>query len=98
VTWGKGIAYPLIGDKVRLRRAQHDRFDDGIWEVYFFNSSWNPPYKLAPWPGGRIKWSYLARDNIRAYQHQLVPLNPLEQIVCAVVQDDMEETDGESAH
>jgi hypothetical protein len=83
----------MIGDKVRLRPDNHDRFDDGIWEVYFFNSSNPPPFHLIPYPPNRTDWGPIARTFIRAYQHQLVKLTALDQIVIA-----LEEAEGATKH
>lgn len=76
--WGKGIAYPLIGDKVFVR----DRYEppDEIWEVdWITTGQWGTRYTLIPWPRG-IRRSD-APDQRRDFPfHKLVPLDPLTRI------------------
>lgn len=86
--WGKGHAYPLLGDRVRL--AKPDKFPHSdIWEVYWFNRvEWttNTQYTLVPWPS----LDYSGR--IVVYRHQLLPVDRLEtvltDIITAVERDD----------
>ncbi len=83
MSWGKGKTYPLIGDKVRLTLRARSRFDSGIWVVDYIDGSLLPPYYLVPWPGDRTPWPWQARQSIRAYLHELVALDVLDQIVVA---------------
>jgi len=92
MNWGKGKAYPLLGDKVRIRPERQfpkGPFDDGIWEVHWRDSSEKPPYQLVPWPRDRIKWCSIARRNIRAYERDLVKLDTTELLVCALIEEEL---------
>lgn len=80
--WGKGTAYPLIGDKVFVC----DRYEppDEIWEVSRFTSNeWGGRYTLVPWPRGTIR--SICPDQSRDFPlRKLRPLDPLTRIYVAV--------------
>ena len=74
--WGKGDAYPLIGDKACLLN------DDEIWEVWWlYSSSYGLKYRLIPWPSRNMD------RMIESWQRDLVPVPPerliLDQIALA---------------
>lgn len=78
--WGKGYAYPLIGDKVFVRN------DHRIWEVHWLTSSkWGIAYRLIPWPTGGDEYISLSLETPFS---QLRPLDVLTRIYVALVESE----------
>ena len=72
--WSKGVAYPLIGDKVRLFN------DDDIWEVYWaYSNSYGTKYRLIPWP------SRNHGQMVESWGHYLRPVPPEDIILDELV-------------
>jgi hypothetical protein len=82
--WGKGIAYPLFGDKVFVDAPYVS--PDAIWEVEKFDSNqWGMRYTLVPWPHGTIRSK--APDQRRDFPlSRLKPLDVLTQIYVEVTE------------
>jgi hypothetical protein len=76
--WGKGIAYPLLGDKVFVSAPYED--PHAIWEVAWIVTSLSTTiYTLSPWPRGTIR--SIAPDQRRDFHEgQLRPLDVLTRI------------------
>lgn len=69
--WGKGVAYPLIGDRVRVKGISQ------IWEVSFlYTTSYRTKYRLVPWSRGAD-----IQHRMEAWLTELIPVPPEDLIL-----------------
>jgi len=93
VSWGKGTALPLYGDRVHVHPRKHARFDAGIWEIWTSEVvDGMRHYELVPWPHNRLSWPFEARKYIWAYLHDLIKLSVLDQMMCALEEEELKAT------